>query len=109
MTDVLFKKDRELGDISQTEEDKEFGIADLRNGLRDGIYVEVASGYGNRRKDFGLLIYSDFTMWCGKGPNRKRRFVITLHVQSKNWRGGSVRMKMLLSLDLDAQKGHLLM
>ena len=45
------------GDIPQTTEDVEFGLEDIRKGLKSGIYQEVSSDHARRAKDAGAVIF----------------------------------------------------
>lgn len=109
MSSIPFTLGQELGDVPQTEEDKEFALADLESGLKGGIYERVSPEYEQRKRKEGHMISSAFTVWSGEGEKRKGRFVINLHQQSQHWRRGSVRMETLPSFALELQEGDRLM
>ena len=84
-----------MGDIPQSEEDLEFGRADLEAGCRNGVYEEVPLGEADDLVRRGYLVSSAFTVWQGDGVSRKGRFVVNFSRQSKFWGKGSVRMERL--------------
>lgn len=68
----------ELGDVSQTAEDLEFGKEDLRKGLDSGIYAEVTKEHAYNAKKNGAIISSAFVVWQEKEGEKKGRFVVNL-------------------------------
>lgn len=99
-----FTVGRVLPSIPQTEADRSFASADLAKGLQEGIYEGVSSGLIQEQLKQGKLVSSSFVVWQGEGQDRKGRFVINLHHQSKHWERGSIRMETLPSFSLELEK-----
>lgn len=109
MPSVPFSKGEILPAIPQTEEDKEFGLADLDDGIRMGVYEEVTRDYVTERVKNGLLCSSAFTVWQGEGEERKGRFVLNFHRQSKHWCKGSIKMETVPSFSLEMERGDMML
>lgn len=100
-----FKNGRFLPRIPQTEEDLEFGLADLEEGCQYGTYQEVSRSYATHQVQKGCYVSSAFVDWSkGKG-----RFIINFKVQSTHWDKKSVIMEPLSSFGTCLTRGdHLL-
>lgn len=98
---IPFTDGQILPPIPQTEADKEFASADLSKGLREGIYEKVSWDLVQERVREGALVSSSFVVWQGEGSERKGRFVINLHRQSKHWDRGSIKMETIPSFSLE--------
>ena len=105
MPSVPFVKGEVLPPIPQTEADKIFAQSDLNNGLRENIYEELSYEYAMRQVEDGKIISSSFVAWQGHGDEKKGRFIINLHKQSKHWDKGSIKMKKIPSFALELEKG----
>lgn len=94
-----------MGDIPQSKEDLEFGLADLKDGCATGIYQEVTRDYAMNAMNRGAIISSAFTVWQETDQGVKGRFIVNLSKQSKHWRKGSVQMEMLSEFAMSIQPG----
>jgi hypothetical protein len=93
-----------LPDIPQTEEDLEFGKADLSSGCLSGIYEEISRDKAEAVVADGKMISSTFTVWQGDWLERKARFLVNLSRQNQHWPRGSVKIETLPSFGLSLCK-----
>ena len=99
----------ELGDIPQTDEDRQFALEDLRKGCEDGIYQEVSRKQAQAAMSQGAVISSAFVVWQEKEEERKGRLVVNLSLQSQHWTKDTVRMETLAEFAMQVQPGdHML-
>lgn len=106
---VPFVNGEMLPPIPQTEEDKVFARAKIEEGCKEQTIREVTRDYAVSRVASGLLVSSSFVAWQGEGKDRRGRFVINLHKQSKHWAKGSTKMETLPGFALEVEKGdHLI-
>lgn len=108
MPSVPFTNGEILAAIPQTEEDRVFGIADLEDGLKKGVYEEVTEDFVMEKVKEGLLCSSAFTVWKGEGEERKGRFVLNFHKQSKHWPKGSTKMETVPGFALEMEQGDMM-
>ena len=101
---VPFTDGRVLPPIPQTEEDKMFASEDLRKGVKEGVYQEVSKAYALGQVRRGRLVSSAFVVWQGEGTERKGRFVLNFHRQSKHWPKGSIKMETIPSFAVELER-----
>jgi hypothetical protein len=106
---VTFTADTILPDIPQTEEELEFGMADLFFGCMSGIYEEISRDQAEAAVANGKMVYSAFTVWQGDVLERKGRFLVNLSRESQHWPRGSVKMETLPSFGLSLCKNDYVM
>lgn len=92
-----------MGEIPQSEEDVVFGLQDLEDGYRAGIYQEVSASVANNAVAQGAIISSAFTVWQEKQEGLKGRFVVNLSKQSTFWPRGTVKMESLAEFAMSVQ------
>lgn len=109
MPSVPFTDGLVLGEIPQSEEDKEFAEGDLKKGCREGVYEEIGPEEVRRVVAGGNMVSSAFVIWQGDKEERHGRFVVNFHRQSKHWPKGSVKMETIPSFAVELQKGDTLM
>jgi hypothetical protein len=71
-----------LTDIPQTEEDLEFGKADLSSAFTSAIYEEISREQAEAMVADGKMILSAFTVWQGDGLELKGIILANLSRQS---------------------------
>lgn len=109
-----------MGAVPQSEQDLNFGRADLEAGCANGVYEELSQEEADDLVSRGFLLSSAFTVWQGEGEDREGRFVVNISLQSKFWPKGSVKMERLeafsdeihpeeslISFDLEAGYRHI--
>ena len=109
MPTVPFTEGVILPAIPQTEEDRAFARNDLREGLRRGVYERVSGLYVREQVARGRMVSSAFTTWQGDGADRRGRFVINLHRQSKHWPYRGVKMETMSSFSVELEQDDYLM
>jgi Reverse transcriptase (RNA-dependent DNA polymerase) len=102
---IPFVSGEVMGELPQSAEDLEFGIADLRAGCKEGIYEDISAEDANLIRAKGNMISSAFVVWQEGVEGRKGRFVVNLSKQSKHWKKGSVKMETLPQYAMDLNKG----
>lgn len=102
MPSVPFTEGIVLPIIPQTEEDKEFARMDISEGISGRIYEELSKDYVEERVKKGLMVSSAFVVW--QGEEKKGRFVINFHRQSKHWAKGSIKMETIPSFALEMER-----
>lgn len=98
-----------MKEIPQSMEDREYAQGDLERGVAEGVYERVGEEEVEDLVREGKMVSSAFVVWQGHGEERKGRFVVNFHRQSKHWARGSVKMETVQSFALDMEKNDVLM
>lgn len=84
MPSVPFTEGVVLSEIPQAEEDKAFARKDLSEGCAQGTYEEISPQKAWEISREGKMVSSAFVVWQGDGEERKGRFFVNFHLQSKH-------------------------
>ena len=102
---VPFTDGRISPPIPQSEEDLAFGLADLEEGCRTGVYQNVPLEEVRDLTSKGLPVASAFVTWKETSEGPVGRFVIDFAEQSMHWPKGTIRMETLAEFGLSLEEG----